>query len=179
MSGPASTHRLFFALRPEGETLDAVEALQARLAPGQGRAVPRARLHVTLLFLGNQAEPDLERMMTIAPTLEFEPCRMVLDRLGHFPRAAVAWLGPDTTPPVLLDFQRRLCAAVEGAGVAFDDRPWRPHLTLYRDLRKRPATIAFEPIGWRVEAFELMESRHRHRRLEYVCRGRWPAAGEG
>lgn len=177
MSATESSHRLFFALQPDRCTLQALCAIQRRLESDEGRPVPCERLHATLLFMGSQTTASLNSLLDLAPGLEFPPCRLVLDRLGHFSRAAVAWLGPTRVPTELEDFQARLAAAVVAAGIGFDDKPWRMHVTLYRDLRKRPGRIAFEPIEWTLRNFQLMESMHNRSGLEYRCRGRWPSRG--
>lgn len=175
MSAEDTSHRLFFALVPAGKTQEAIQAVQRRTPKDSGRAVPPERLHATLAFLGNQPGHNLARAKEIASGLEFEPCVLTLDRYGHFPRARVAWLGPSRTPPQLQAFHGRLCTALADAGVPFDDRSWRPHVTLYRDLRTRSEKISFQPVEWRVQDFRLMESVQRNSGLQYICRGRWPA----
>lgn len=160
---------------PTGKTLEAIQAVQRRIPKGSGRAVPPERLHATLAFLGCQPGHNLAKAKEIASALEFRPCVLTLDRCGHFPRARVAWLGPSRTPPPLKAFHERLCADLAEAGVPFDDRPWRPHVTLYRDLRTRPEKISFEPVQWYAQEFRLMESLQGHSGLEYVSRGHWAA----
>lgn len=175
----AVSHRLFFALKPGRQTLEALRAIQQRVDSKTGKPVPSQRLHATLLFMGDQSTANLHRLQDIASRLEFPPCRLLLDRLGHFPRAAVAWLGPNRVPPELAAFQSRLAAAVADAGIDFDEQPWRMHVTLYRNLRKRPARIDFEPVEWPLRSFQLIQSIQDQSGLEYRCRGRWPAQSTG
>lgn len=176
MTGGSADHRLFFALQPDRHTLKTLSLIQRRMRADAGRPVPPERLHATLLFMGNQSAATLQRLQKIASLLEFPTCRLLLDRLGHFPRAGVAWLGPSHVPVELEAFQSSLSTAVADIGVAFDERPWRMHVTLYRDLRKRPGRIRFEPVEWPLRGFQLMESIQHGAGLEYRCRGRWPAA---
>ncbi|MDX1556670.1 MAG: RNA 2',3'-cyclic phosphodiesterase [Xanthomonadales bacterium] len=171
-------HRLFFALQPDRETARLIGSVQDQLVAvlnaGKVRRVPPERLHVTLLFLGNQGEEQLGHLVTIASQLEFAPCRLVLDHVGYFLGAGVAWLGGHETPPQLLEFQERLTMNVAEAGIEFDGRPWKPHITLYRNLRTRPETIDFKPMNWHIQDFILMESVQGRAGLRYVARGRWP-----
>ena len=176
MTDASASHRLFFTLQPDRHTLRALSQIQQRVRADAGRPVPPERLHATLLFMGNQSAATLQRLQEIASLLEFPACRLVLDRLGHFPRAGVAWLGPSHVPVELEAFQASLSVAVADAGVGFDERPWRMHVTLYRDLRKRPGKIRFEPVEWPLRGFQLMESIQHGSGLEYRWRGRWPAA---
>lgn len=174
MVAAQSRHRLFFALKPDEATLAAIGAVQARLGNDNGRVVPAERLHATLLFMGDQSRADLARLRELASGIDFPRCKVVLDRFGHFPRAAVGWLGPNRVPVELEAFQQRLSSAVAGEGISFDDKPWRMHLTLYRNLRKRPERIDIEPVEWPLKCFWLMESVQAKGRLRYLCRGRWP-----
>lgn len=175
----ASSHRLFFALQPDRRTLKALCTIQRQLDPNHGRPVPPDRMHSTLLFMGSQTTATLHRLLELAPRLQLPACRLVLDRLGQFARAGVVWLGPSRVPPELEAFQSRLAAAVAAAGIGFDDKPWRMHVTLYRDLRKRPGRITIEPIVWSLRDFQLMESVQSRSGLQYRCRGYWPASVSG
>jgi 2'-5' RNA ligase len=137
--------------------------------------VPPERLHATLLFLGDQSGQHLQMLRDIASTLNFPACQVSLDRCGYFPRAAVLWIGPSKVPPELQAFQAALSESVGGSGICFDERAWRFHITLYRNLRKPPERIEFEPVEWRPGGFQLLESVHDGNGLRYLCRGRWPA----
>jgi 2'-5' RNA ligase len=169
------SRRLFFALSPDRQTLQAIQSVQRMIPSGKGRRVPDHRLHATLLFLGNQTDARMQRIVEAAAQLEFPICSVFLDHFGSFPRAGVVWLGAFQLPSSLMDFQAQLTRAVESAGIEFDPRPWRMHVTLYRDLRKLPETIRFKPVEWPIRDFQLMESVNSKTGLEYVCRGRWPA----
>ena len=167
------TRQLFFALKPDAATRKNIQEIQRCIPQGQGRRVPIERLHATLLFLGNQSEQQFERLKDIAGDLSFPRCSVRLDRCGHFPRAAIVWLGSDSVPPELCDFQDQLRQAIDSAGIEFDTRPWRLHVTLYRNLRMRPETITFEPVEWPLLNFQLMESVHEKSGLKYLRRGHW------
>ena len=168
-------HRLFFALQPGAETLKRITLVQREAAGVGGRATPAGRIHATLLFLGQQSRETLIRLREIAPNLDFPVCSLALDRVGYFPRARVAWLGPSSVPPELETFQARLSHAVDSAGIRFDQRRWRLHLTLYRDLRTPPGRLDFEPVEWRPEGFQLLESIQDRSGLRYHGQGHWPA----
>jgi 2'-5' RNA ligase len=168
-------HRLFFALRPATDTLEEIISIQRLIRGGEGRATPADRIHATLLFLGQQSGETLTSLGEIASSLDFPPCRLALERLGYFPRARVAWLGSSGVPPELASFQSRLSLAVQSAGITFDQRQWTMHVTLYRDLRKPPGRMEFEPVEWRISRFHLLESVQDRSGLRYRDRGRWPA----
>ena len=151
-------HRLFFALNPEAGVRQSIVRVQSQIADGKARPVPGERLHATLLFLGNHPEGAINSLIEAASSLECSPATISLDRVGWFPRAGVSWLGASDVPTGLHRLQADLALAVRAVDIEFDGRPWRFHLTLYRKMRKPPATISFEPIRWTIDGFELMES---------------------
>ena len=171
-------HRLFFALVPDPATRAAIQSVQRQIAGGSGQAVPADRLHATLLFLGNQSEADLARVRESADRVAFTPCAVTLDRCGYFPRPAVAWLGSRQVPPVLDTFLLRLAAALRSADISFDQKPWKLHVTLYRNLRIPPETIDIEPVVWSLNEFCLLESVQSKAGLQYRHRGHWPARNQ-
>ena len=48
--------------------------------------------------------------------------------------------------------------AMTGLGLAFDRRPFRPHVTLYRQVRSRPELPLPPPLAWSPKEFVLIES---------------------
>ncbi len=173
------TRRLFFAINPDAATIEKIQAVQARiehhLPPGTGRRVPAERVHLTLLFLGKQEEWQLARLTELASRIRLTPCTLTLDHCGHFPRAGAVWLGSRGGPPQLTEFQERLAKNVASSDIEFDARPWKIHVTLYRDLRKRPETINFEPVSWHIDGYELLESMNGPNGLRYHSHGHWRA----
>lgn len=93
-------------------------------------------LHVTLAFLGEQDEsavaPVVDAMQRQLSTLA--PFRARLAGCGFFPnerRARVAWVGV-APPEPLTAMAIAVRAACREAKVEFDDKPFKPHLTIAR-----------------------------------------------
>ena len=112
-------HRLFFALEPNQKVRRDIHAVQKKLACS-GRMIPTERIHVTLAFLGQQAPEMIPQLCAIASRLHFEPCTLVLDRLGTFRRVRVLWLGATVIPAALRDFHQALLNELEKVGIGFD-----------------------------------------------------------
>lgn len=168
-------HRLFFALVPDDAVRREVVHIQRSLA-GNGRPVAAPNLHVTLAFLGMQEAAVIPKTCAIASRLTFEPCRVVLDHLGQFGRGSVLWLGADSIPDPLRDFQRALVDTLTAEGIGHDPKPWKFHLTLYRRLRKPPPKLEPIAIEWVLGGFELIESVGSKTGVEYHTLGRWQGA---
>jgi len=165
-------HRLFFALEPPDGVRHQVHMLQQRIG-AEGRAVKPEQFHVTLAFLGMQPANVIPTLCTIASTLTFEPCTVVLDRLGSFRRTGVLWLGASTIPPALRDFQQALIEGIESAGIDRDRKEWKLHLTLYRRLRMPPPIMEIVPLPWPLDGFSLIESVSVKSGVEYHRQGHW------
>jgi 2'-5' RNA ligase len=166
------THRLFFALDPGEQVRREISTVQKQLEVS-GRLVPGPQFHITLAFLGQQPPDIIRELCALASRLHFTPCTLVLNRLGTFRRAGVLWLGAKVIPPALRDFQQTLLLELENAGIGFDRKAWKPHLTLYRRLRNRPVIMDTNPVSWRLNEFSLLESVNVKNGVEYHRQGCW------
>jgi len=125
------TGRLFIALWPDEATRQALTAWQRALAwPAAARPTPAQDLHLTLLFIGSIPE---NRLQELANALEMPapPIELTLDTLETW-RAGLTLLTPKQVPQALTQHQAAISAAVRTLGLAFDERPYRPHVTLAR-----------------------------------------------
>lgn len=110
------------------------------------RWTPEDNFHLTLRFLGDRSEEDVEVLGRILREVaaEAEPFRIGFGPVGAFPsprRPRVIWISVDAGPRLRLlrdELERRLAAA----GFGRDDRSFRPHVTLGR-ARKDAAPGAF------------------------------------
>jgi len=168
------TLRLFFAFWPE-PALRASLRRRTRDAVRRsgGRPVPAANLHLTLLFLGNQAEARLPEIMDAAASALPPPGELRLSRVGAFPRPRVLWAGPERTPLRLSTSVRRLRGALRGAGIASASRPFHAHVTLARRIG-RQAEGPLPPLTWRYRELALVASETDTRGARYRTVAEWP-----
>lgn len=164
--------RLFFALWPD----DRVRAqLAAALPPVvDGRPVRRDNLHLTLVFLGSVDKETQACAEQAASSAVCPPFELAFDAGGYFPRPQVVWIAPTQPPAALGMLVRALREALLPCGLDLDPRPYRPHLTLARKVRRRPALSAITPIFWPVTEFSLVESRSQPEGVCYVPLRSWP-----
>jgi len=135
---PPAEGRYFVALRPAASARDALAGLAQSLAKRfGGRAIAGGDIHLTLAFVGSapaSIEPPLRESLRALPA----PGTLTLDRLGCFGRRLL-WSGPGEPPPWLADLAQALRAELDARGVAYDRKPFVPHLTLVRGARPVPA----------------------------------------
>jgi 2'-5' RNA ligase len=154
------TTRTFVAVEMPGPVQSELQRLQDQL----GREVPGVRwvgaatgFHLTLAFLGNVPDTDLEAVCRAieAGAAPFGPLTLRLEGLGAFPKPArprVVWAGlGGPGMAVLGELQRSLVAALKRVRHAPEDDRFHPHVTLGRipEGRGRPPDLTgpFRRVG--------------------------------
>jgi RNA 2',3'-cyclic 3'-phosphodiesterase len=173
--------RLFLAIPLPEDVRKTLAAVVKRAAAAEvphwgdrvAKWVPPENLHVTLKFLGDVAEGDIEPLVTaLAKVASPGPFKLHTHQLELFPkrgpvRVITAGLDGDLHSLTLL--HRGIEGVTEEFGVQRDDRPYRPHVTLGRvrsrvEVRRRcmetlSGISQIPPAEFAVTEFVLMESR--------------------
>ncbi|THA40614.1 RNA 2',3'-cyclic phosphodiesterase [Streptomyces sp. A1547] len=164
-----ATVRVFIALAPPDE---AKEELARELRPAY-HAYPGLRWnriedwHITLAFLGElpvTAVPLLQPPLA-ALAAAHRPLELALRGSGHFDHR-VLWSGIDGEVDGLHGLTAQVRSVVKDCGIAFEDRPLRPHLTLARSRRSdtsstvevAAALTGFTGRPWQAERLHLVGS---------------------
>lgn len=149
---------MFFAALPEADTHRQLRAVLGTLEESPGRRVPVGNLHLTLAFAGAVDSATLDCLRAGARRVVPRPIAMRLDRFGCFPRAGVLWLGSNTVPPDLFALAGELAEVLAACQCTYEERPYRPHITLARGVRAVPTGLIAPSVEWRSAGFALMES---------------------
>jgi RNA 2',3'-cyclic 3'-phosphodiesterase len=151
--------RLFFALQPDPAARAALSALASDIARAcGGRPVPPAKIHLTLLFLGDVEAAGIDRVCTVARGLVADAFGLVVDRVGSFARQSVAWVAPAIIPPELMNLQDALSSRLREAGFALEERRFEPHITMARRIAQPVSAAQTSAIKWEAGEFVLVES---------------------
>ena len=151
--------RLFFALWPDAAAAEKLAALSQELAAlTGGRPVAAAKIHLTLAFLGDLEDSALDPARRAVEGLSHPPLEVVLDQVGSFKGARVAWAGCREPSRGLVDLQSDLETRLRTAGFALDERPYTPHVTLARKATRAIGRRAAGPIHWQAKEFALVRS---------------------
>jgi 2'-5' RNA ligase len=133
------TTRTFIALPLPGALRTKLEAIQKALAPkvDGARWVGPDAFHLTLAFLGDVADPDLNAVCLAVAESVREQRRFTLEvrGLGAFPGAGhprVLWAGIEGDLDALAAVQRAAFDAAIRAGYRPADERFHPHVTLAR-----------------------------------------------
>jgi 2'-5' RNA ligase len=128
--------RLFTGLSLERNTLEKLSRALDGLRPSAKlKWSPAANLHITTKFIGEWPEGRLSELQgALAEIPGTDPVPVTVSGFGffpdpHHPRAFFAGV---QASPELRELARRIDETVAGLGVAREDRPYLPHVTLAR-----------------------------------------------
>jgi len=151
--------RVFFALWPDPPATAALAAAAVELAAlAGGKAVPAAKIHLTLAFLGDVGEDRLEIARSAASRLRCKAFDVALDQAGSFRGARVAWVGSRKPARGLVELHAALIGELAACGFPPDERPYTPHATVARKIGRPVERRAIAPIEWRARELSLVES---------------------
>lgn len=174
--GGARRLRLFFALWPS-DVLRAELAAAAASACAQvkGEPVPPGNLHVTLVFLGSAPGAALAPLIEAGGQEPWPAVELGFGRLEYWAKPRVLVAMPLELPPAGREIVDRLWKAVVLLGFERESRPWQPHVTLVRRVRRPPPenlTLApVEASAWRLA---LVESTAHPEGVRYKPLAEWP-----
>ena len=132
-----------------------------------GRIAPPENWHITLRFLGSVDTVAFERFIGSLSTMDLHPPFPIrLGGLGAFPnqrKATVPWVGVEAGSAELTELAEASEEAARAAGLAPEERPFRPHLTLGRirppeDIRKLLESAEPLRLEWFCEAIVVYRS---------------------
>ena len=185
MTGPGERGprklRLFYALWP-GESLRRRLAASARAAVTgiEGRPVPPGNLHVTLAFVGAVPGARLAELISIGGEGTRPGVALRFERAEYWTKARILVAMPAAVPESGRQIVERLWDRLEPLGWTREARPWQPHLTLLRRVRRAPAQEPrFSPPvtgGERDWRLALVESASHPEGPRYKPLADWPLA---
>lgn len=163
--------RLFIAIKLNEEIKQELIEAQNRMYESgvSGKFSPEENLHLTLAFIGEY--PDPEAVMDVISTVPFTPFDIALDGFGTF---TDTWWAGVKENPALQAVVRRIRRALAEAGIPFDKKPFRPHITLVRRAKAQLGVPEMEALSacMRVMYISLMRSDRGKNGMIYTEVGR-------
>lgn len=187
--------RLFVAINlPPGLRGRLWQAAAPLRAAGRSvKWVGEAQLHLTMRFLGEIADDDLESMRAAIAGAgrHAAPLELRLGGVGAFPslrRARIVWMGVERSP-ALEALYSALEEELKAVGISPEERRFHPHVTLgrvrrrtrrseLRQLESAAGSVDFAEIC-RAETVDLMRSRLGPEGARYEALARCPLGETG
>lgn len=154
-----SERRLFFALWPDDRQRNLLrDTFRPLLSTVEGKAVDRRNWHVTLVFIGQFPENDVDELLAKQAQIECEPFRLRFDQLNFWARPRIACLQAMTVPEELLRLKKQLGAMLADYDIAPEEHEYRPHITAVRSARPFEPQRLARPVELQWSRFEIVES---------------------
>lgn len=142
--------RLFTGIALDPNVQSALEKVLGELRPlAPLNWSPVENLHITTKFIGEWPEQRLDELKgALAVIPAPEPFPVTVAHFGYLPNphAARTLFAGVHAGPELADLARRIDEALAPLGVAKEDRPYIPHLTLAR-IRNKPTQAVREQVA--------------------------------
>jgi 2'-5' RNA ligase len=168
--------RLFFALTPDAATRRRLStAADQLILVASARAVSAANLHITLAFVGEVPDANLQIFREMGANLRLRQCVTTLSLWDYWPKSQALVLTARNNAQELAVQTDRLRAAVsERVRLRRDARAWRAHVTLARKVAQAPVLPVISPIEWISSLFCLMSSSMDGNESVYTVVDSWP-----
>ena len=158
--------RIFIAIRvPLSDSLESIcRDARMQLSDLPIKWVEPANIHLTLAFLGNMDDSQVESVTGIMQKVvsRHEPFLLEISGVGTFGRRGdtrVIWIGTGQHPE-LISLQADMASALSAAGLFDDSGKFSPHITIgrpRRSARGREAELSAELRGRRSDSVEVKD----------------------
>ena len=169
--------RTFVAVFPPRDVREALfRAAQNLRTSRDFRLVGQEKIHLTLKFLGDVAEKDLDGVKeALQPIGEgHDPFEVSTSGFGAFPseqRARILWTGIDQGSEPLRTIAEEVETLLVPAGFERENRPYIPHLTLGRARARRtnlaPPKTSPPTLRFTVRGVDLVKSASGEKGVTY------------
>lgn len=171
--------RLFIAIDFDKSTKSYLENIKNKLENYciKGSFTNIENFHITLLFIGELEEANVPKLLTALEAIasKHDAFNLTLDKLGSFKKgnANILWIGTNYSEK-LVNIHKELSLSLKHEGIAFDEKPLKPHITLGRQviLRKEINELAdllsVDKLTIPVNSITLMESKRINGKLTYI-----------
>ncbi len=169
--------RLFIAINLNDEIKDHLTKIisQLKANSSRGNFTRRENLHITLVFLGEVAKENLSLIQQAMEEIHADSFQLSLSGLGSFGRREghLYWVGIESSNR-LNDIYQQLREKLTRSGFVVEDRPFKPHLTIGRqvvirsDFDKAKLLQLLPPMKMEIGKISLMKSERIEGKLTYT-----------
>jgi 2'-5' RNA ligase len=143
------------------------DIINPALSVVEGTAIDRRNWHITLVFIGDFAEENIDALQAAASEIGPFSFRLRFDRISFWQRPKIATLNPRNVPAELEQLVKSLEQILIPFGFEPNERVYRPHITVARQARTFTEVPLARPIDLEWSSFQLVESVSTTRGVQY------------
>jgi len=173
--------KVFFALWPTTAERVQLAAWQKPLRHlCGGRAMLVETLHNTLVFIGSVEQSRLEALQLAALEVGTASFRLCFDEARYWGHNHIVYAAPGEVPrhlaQLVSDLEQRLALHL----FKFDQREYKPHVTLLRNAHWTDAPLPdMPPVCWQIQDFALVQSMQQEGLASYRVLARFALSESG
>lgn len=153
----------------------AIESWREKALLTLDKPVPAANFHITLCFLGQISEHQLEAICVQMDKLEQHQFKIHLGQLGYFSKPKVLFVAPHSIPEQLAILAKATAKIAKNSHVELRHDEYIPHVTIARGLKAEPPAALFDlDLKAKFEQVHLFESVSGKHSVHYPIRKSWP-----
>ena len=167
--------RLFIAINFDERTKRQILKLQDQLRSKsqRGNFSRPENFHLTLAFLGETPEEKIPVILGIINEITIQPFKIYFNHTGYFSRSRkeLWYIGADPESPglpLLKSIHEQLLHSLLQAGCSVDERPFRAHITLGREIKYSEPVLDKPDIVVDIDRISLMKSENIRGKLMYT-----------
>jgi len=177
--------RLFFALDINNSQKSVIAKLSAELTSTdlstKFKPVVSNNYHITLCFLGEVSDKQQSILSTKADELSrqlsaIKPQQLLFNHLGLFKKPKTLYLGTNQNPDWLFHLATELSTCAKLLGLHQENRPYLPHLSLFRKASFLPELPNKPDINITIHSFSLYQSTSSNDGVNYCAIKTWKLA---
>ncbi|AFS78218.1 2'-5' RNA ligase [Gottschalkia acidurici 9a] len=175
----ANNKRVFVAIEFPEDIKNYLSKIQKSIIEEseKGNFTTKENLHLTLKFIGEVNESDLEKIKICIDkvALEQNNFQLYFNELGQFPRGnkSIVWVGLESNE-ILNELYSKLEITLEEIGITREERNFKPHITIGRQVifnkkfNQIVEQINIDKLSIPVDKISLMESTRVNGELKYI-----------
>jgi len=166
--------RLFFAIEIGREISTRLIDFQSNIELEGARTIPPANYHITLSFLGDMTEKQLDLILSNLENISLSPFEVELTDLLFLAKPGIVALNVIDPESNLLKLKSGIESQLNQIGIRqFDKHSYLPHLTLYRKVEHPPKQNLNFNAKLKIKRFSLMHSQNGRDGVHYYPIENW------
>jgi 2'-5' RNA ligase len=171
----SASYRLFFAVDLSSNDKKKLMTIQGSIADINATPVPPENFHITLSFLGNATERQLESILDNFQPLPINRFTIGLNDLIFWPKPAILALSIKDIDKHLLACKKQIEKQLtQNNFFSFDKKDFVPHITLFRQVESPPGKNQLYDYQITVKTISLMASEMTTHGVRYHTLEAWP-----